>query len=747
MSQPANNTVLGANPSASHDRLSSLVQPHGILLVLSSSQLKILQVSNNTQDYLGISPQNLLGQFLDTIFDTDRMTALQQCLQEKGKGIHFLKLSIGDRYFDGIVHQTAEATILELEPTNSKVELSFLSFHNSLRKAIALMRSRSNLAQLLAVAIEAIQKLIGFDRVMVYQFDSQGAGEVIAEVKKENLSSYLGLHYPATDIPDPVRELYKRCSLRFIPNLTAKSVELVPKDNPVTDRAIDLNLSILKGVDPCCVEYHQNMGVAAILVIPLLDEHNLWGLISCHHQTPKYLSYEMRTACEFFAQFVALELAKLIDRQESNYKIDLKSLSSELVESISQAENIKQASLLPERQLLDLVSASGSAVCLDEEITLFGTTPSVEWILPLIEWADLQVEDSLFYTDSLPKLYPPAEAVKNIASGLLLLRISQVRRYYILWFRSEVIQTVNWAGNPGESIQVEADGTFTLCPRKSFELWQEIVRSTSLPWQKCELDIVLDFKNAIVGMVLSKAEELAKLNRELERSNQELASFAFAASHDLKEPLRGIYNYSTILIEDYASLFDEEGIEYLETILTLSVRMETLIDTLLKLSILGKAQLNLQLTDLNELLDRVVEVFRASRQEPELDIRLAQPLPAVRCDPVLVNEVFSNLIGNALKYNDRDRSWVEIGYLDTNQSEQKSSAPFIFYVRDNGIGIQTHHLETIFKLFKRLHSQDKYGGGTGAGLAIVKKIVERHGGRIWVESIYGQGATFYFTLE
>jgi light-regulated signal transduction histidine kinase (bacteriophytochrome) len=207
----------------------------------------------------------------------------------------------------------------------------------------------------------------------------------------------------------------------------------------------------------------------------------------------------------------------------------------------------------------------------------------------------------------------------------------------------------------------------------------------------------------------------------------------------LKEPLRGIYNYSTILLEDYAALLDLDGVDCLQTIKSLSQRMEALIDALLRLSLLGKAQLHLQPTDLNELLQQAIAVLFASRPDAQLSIHVPR-LPTIECDPVLVSEVFSNLISNALKYNDTD-AWVEIGY-----QEQLGAFP-IFYVRDNGIGIQPHHHETIFKLFKRLHSQEKYGGGTGAGLAIVKKIVELHGGKIWVESVAGAGATFYFSLN
>jgi two-component system, chemotaxis family, sensor kinase Cph1 len=732
--------------SLNHDdrhpiHLPGSIQPHGVLLVLDT-QLEILQISENTGEYLDRQPQDLLGQSLDCLLSQQQVAVIKQYLEREIGSINNLKVSIvttnGDRYFDGIVHCTQSSVVLELEPTDSVIGLSFLGFHDLVGEAIAKMQSTPNLREFLQLVAQELRKITGFDRVMVYQFDQQGAGCVIAEAKSPDLSTYLGLHYPATDIPESSKEIYRRCPLRFIPNLQAASVKLVPS------RPVDLSLSVLRSVDSCCVTFHQNMGVAALLVISLMQEGQLWGLISCHHRTPKYIAYEVRKMCEFLTQIVSSELAHKVSQSESEYKVKLKSLQSEFLESISQADNFIDALIKPEIRLLDLVSATGAAVCLGDAITLLGTTPDREAVRKLIKWADTQVRDNLYATDSLPKLYPEALIFKDVASGLLLLRISQVRRYYILWFRPEVIQTVNWAGNPQESLRVEADGRITLCPRTSFSRWQETVQLTSLPWQACELDSALALRNAIVGIVLKGADELARINLELARSNQELAAFAYAASHDLKEPLRGIYNFSTILLEDYADLFDEEGVGYLETVLSLSQRMETLINAVLRLSQLGQAQLRLQPTDLNELLQEVIVVFRASRPDSALDIRIPRPLPTVRCHPVLVNEVFSNLLNNAFKYNEQPQPYVEIGYLDSVDAQ---TATPIFYVQDNGIGIQEHHLETIFRLFKRLHSQEKYGGGTGAGLAIVKKIIELHNGRIWVESSVGVGAIFYFTLE
>ncbi|MER3589775.1 MAG: cyanobacterial phytochrome A [Mastigocladus sp. ERB_26_1] len=761
--------------SNSHNELTlnpGSIQPHGVLLALST-QLEILHVSSNTQIYLGKQPEELLGQPLSSLLDAWDLEAIAQLPTEEIDTLNYLKLSVptneGKRDFDAFVHRVGDKIILELESTESPAQVNFFNIYALIKRAIAKLKRTNNLIDFLQLAAQQSREITGFDRVMVYQFDHQGAGVVIAEAKTQELSPYLGLHYPATDIPEPARELYRRNSLRLIPQFNAQPVELI---STIDDTPLDLSLSVLRSVHPCCVEFHQNMGVAALMVIPLIKNGNLWGLISCHHQTPKYVPYEIRSGCEFLGQIVSSELANKVIQEEVDYKARLESLRSGVVESISQADNFRDALIQPEPRLLGLVGATGAAVCLDGEISLVGATPDLEDVRSLITWADTQVNDNIFCTDSLPKLYPEAETFKDTASGLLVLRISKLRHYYILWFRPEVIRTVTWAGNPHESIQVHSDGSVALCPRKSFEQWQEIVRLTSAPWQECEIDSALSLRNAIVGIVLKKAEELAKINQELERSNRELASFAYAASHDLKEPLRGIYNYSVILLEDYASALDEDATEFLQTVISLSVRMEALINGLLRLSQLGQAALQLQAVNLNELLDQVINVFHASRQQHNLELRIPRPLPTIRCDPVLMNEVFSNLITNAFKYNDKAERWVEIGYLDQQGGRQggqggqgghggqggqgsnfstlsspDSHSPITFYVRDNGIGIPPHHHQTIFKLFKRLHTQEKYGGGTGAGLAIAKKIIERHGGQIWVESTPGEGSTFYLTLE
>ena len=420
-------------------------------------------------------------------------------------------------------------------------------------------------------------------------------------------------------------------------------------------------------------------------------------------------------------------------------------------------ENLQTGLIQNPQHLLDLVGAGGVALSFGEEITLIGNTPDRKAIAAMLPWLETQfARDVIYETNSLEQVYPDGERYKAIASGLLALLISRVDKTLIIWFRPEVVQTVNWGGNPNKPVEILVDGEIRMSPRKSFAKWQETVRGKSLSWKPCEIEAALELRSSIVGIVLRKADELSQANKELARSNIELDAFAYIASHDLKEPLRGIYNYSSFLIEDYSNILDEAGVDKLNTLMRLSHRMEDLINSLLHYSRLGRAELQLRSVDLNDVVAGVLDVIEASARDTQVEFRIPRPLPTINCDRTQVNELFTNLISNGIKYNQKSQKNIEIGYLDqddpvfiqkTSEYPDNTLTKIIFYVRDNGIGIRERHLESIFRIFKRLHGQKKYGGGTGAGLTIAKKIVERHGGEIWVKSVLKQGSTFYFTLQ
>jgi len=254
-------------------------------------------------------------------------------------------------------------------------------------------------------------------------------------------------------------------------------------------------------------------------------------------------------------------------------------------------------------------------------------------------------------------------------------------------------------------------------------------------------------------MTAEKAVEdiLRTYNEELEKSNQELDDFAYITSHDLKEPLRGIFNYATILLEDHGPALNDDGRIRCETLCRLSRRMEELLDALLYFSRTGRTEMAMQLTDLERVLDGVLETLDISLKEYGILLNIPQSFPSVYCDSVRVGEIFRNLITNAMKYNDKPEKWIEVGFYYGSGSWPDANGYLkgipVFYVKDNGVGIRQKHFQSIFRIFKRLHGRDKFGGGTGAGLTIAKKLVERHGGRLWLESTFGEGTTFFFTLQ
>ncbi len=736
------------------------IQAHGALLVLRLSDLTILQASENTERFLGHAPVELIGKSVVVAIGIDGARRLREFLEtEPADSNPLYVLTVpsrgADTPLDVTVHIIAGIVVVEFEATG-RTDASEPDYYALVKKTVTRLQTADTLRVFCEIAAAEVRALTGLDRVMIYKFHADGHGEVFAESKVDHLLPWLGLHYPAGDIPKPARDVFTKIWIRPTPDVHGALAELVPLVNPDTGRPLDMTYCALRGVSVMYTEYLQNMKVTAGLTMPIRRDGELWGLIACHHYAgPKFIPYQVRAACEFLAQVVSLQYKAAEDREHFLYRLQLDGVHQQLV---AQAAHEGGLAVLTDGtpSLLDGLAVGGAAVFHADRWWRVGSTPIESELNALGEWlfsrsAFLSATRPLYVTESLSRDYPAGAAFADVASGVLAFPLSRSGRNMLLWVRPETIQTVSWGGNPDEKPTVPGPHGLRLTPRRSFELFAESVRERSMPWTAVEIDEATRLRMLMMEVVVSRADRLADLNADLSRSNEELDAFAYVASHDLKEPLRGIYKYAHLLLDD-ATAVDVEHRRKLEGLMRLTVRMDSLLDSLLHFSRVGRAALQFELTDLNHVVVEALEMVDARREEAHCDIVIPRQFPHVLCDRERVREIFVNLLSNSLKYSDKPRSRIEVGFIEAEEARPSTGIPgvaeghTVYYVADNGIGIHRKHFGEVFKMFKRLHGRDEYGGGTGAGLTIVQKLVERHRGHVWVDSTLGIGSTFFFTL-
>ena len=749
------------------------IQDHGFLMSMCADELVVTQVSENCQRFTGLSVEQVLGQPLAAIIGTvaaERIMQLRDSELLENNPLHALTvrmpgMCVETPPLDISLHLSDGALILELEQTGGATDCAAppTDYYAVVKRLMVRLRATTSLAQLCEASALEMRRVIGLDRVMVYRFHADDSGEVMADAHREDLHSWLGLHYPASDIPRPAREIFKRIGVRPLPDVDGALCEIVPLISPATGRALDMTYCALRGASRMYTGYLKNMGVAATLTMPILRDGHLWGLIVCHHYTPTALPYQVRAAAEFIAQVVSLEMAGAECREHLKYRQHIDAIHHALINRATSASGLGVLVDGP-AGLLAGIDASGVAVLYRDAWLVAGRTPDARQLRKLAEWlyekfATSPDAEDMYETHALSSVYPPASAFAGTASGVLAVTVRRhARGDLILWFRSEQVQTFSWAGNPYEKPSTLGEHGLRLTPRESFDLWQEQVRGRSLPWSRIETDAAVRLRGWIVELIASRAEELAELNARLARSNAELDAFAYVAGHDLKEPLRGIYKNAFYLTEEASNdrVLDAPAAVRLEAVLRLAGRMDNLLDALLHFAQVSHLSLAREDTALAAVLAEALDMIGVRLLESGVEIRIPRPLPQVVCDRMCVREILLNLLTNAVKYRDKPSPWVEIGYLDVHDVEPAFATPFpvpaeavgqrIYYVRDNGIGIDMRHRERVFGIFKRLHPREAFGGGSGAGLAIARKLVEQHNGQIWLDAAPGVGSCFYFTL-
>lgn len=496
------------------------VQPFGFLIALDSTQWIVTRVSSNAATWLGAGPAELVGRPIEDVFTHDALHLIRGQLQTAvftntvARAFSVALLRDGS-CFDLAVHMNEDTIVIECEPC---IDEQGVNSGALVRAMIARLQQTADLRTFYRVAAREMRGLTGFDRVMVYRFDQDGSGEVIAESARGGLESYLGLHYPASDIPQQARILYERNWLRIIPDIAANPVAIEP--GLIGGRPIDLSLSVLRSVSPIHIEYLQNMGVGASMSVSILRDGKLWGLFACHHYGPHNVPFERRTAAELFGQMFSLLMESRERDGEAAYEARARKLHNQLV-TVMAAEATRFDSIVSHLdEIADLLSCDGIGVWTSGHATLQGMAPTHDQFVGLIDHLVRRDLRDVFATHEIAAEYPPGREFAERAAGMLVVPLSRPARDFLVFFRKEVARSVNWAGDPSKPMTVGPLGA-RLTPRKSFELWRETVSGQSAPWQPVDIRIAESLRVSLLEVIL-RLSDITEVERRRAQERQEL---------------------------------------------------------------------------------------------------------------------------------------------------------------------------------------------------------------------------------
>ena len=496
--------------------LAGSVQPHGLLLALREPELQVIQASENVRTLLGIHVESLLKQPVAELGGD-----LHACLKALGQRPHDLAqpaplrctvLVCGKAHaFEGTVHRVpgaggASVLLVEIEPVGTAhmradtVDIPGPQLRELLGAAVERFSTASTTGTLADSVVRAFRDMLGYDRVMVYKFDPDGHGKIIAEARDPRLESLLGHHYPASDIPQRARELYLRNRLRVLVDVHYEPSPLVPRQPPGASEELDMSMCQLRSMSPLHLQYLKNMGVTATLVVSLVREGRLWGLIACHHYAPRNLRFAVRAAADLLAEVAATRIAAIENYAHAQVAIQVRRLEQRLVEATSTEGDWRLALFRNPRTVLQPLEATGAALFYEGELLTAGEAPSTAELRALMQWIDAQSFEGLFSCSSVARSNPALDSLTPTASGVLAVKLSTSKPDYLMWFRKEQLLTVTWAGDPSKPMV--ANNPLELSPRNSFAAWSEIVRGTALPWSTSELALGRGFGASLVDIIV-----------------------------------------------------------------------------------------------------------------------------------------------------------------------------------------------------------------------------------------------------
>lgn len=723
------------------------IQPHGFLLAITPNWI-IDFCTENISAFIDVTYQEIIGKEFNTIFGAEVHEKIRNYINNDKLDLVFpLEVALLGKSFQLSIHKSDNLYVLEAEPHDGSRE-QIVKLYTQTIQFISNMSNASTLKDLCALVAKGTREVTGYDRVMIYRFDSDFNGEIFAEDCREDLEPFLGLHYPHTDIPAQARELYLKNQLRLIADIGYTPVPIFTIDDK-ENKNLDLSLSVLRSTSPIHVQYLKNMGVGATLTISLIHHGKLWGLIACHHYSPKNISPEIRLAAKLQGQFISSQIDLRQSRDE--YQIARKtSLALEHLTGLDLPLNpLSFSTIIADTELLNLCNATGVSICVDGEIYKHGLTPSNERINSIITEISPLAKEGIFITSKIVDYLPEFNGNSDIA-GIIFHSLGNENN--IIWYRPETISEINWGGDPEKAIIKDRNG---LHPRNSFNIWKQIVKNHSSIWLQPEINSAASYahalQNQIILLMLSEEEERYRSQSEvLKETNAELENINWISTHDLQEPLRKIQLIISKLITEIDRVPRQSVFDSLNRVSNSANRMQVLLQDILKYTRIKYTKDALQKIDLNHIMEVTLDEMKEAFNESGAVLE-CEDLPEIYGIHFLMKQLFSNILQNSLKYASPERSpIVKVTASKEAVPYNLSNTIYCHWVTftDNGIGFEQEYAASIFKIFTRLHTQEQYSG-SGVGLALSKKIMQTCGGTIRAESKPDEGTaiTVYFPCD
>ncbi len=534
------------------------IQPFGFVVAVSTDWL-IARVSANIAEYTGRTVDELIGKPITGLFTEEAVHTIRNRLtvlrgDDMVERIFCLVLTEGGAPFDVSVHFSGAAVLIEAEPAGAEER----EIATVVRAMISRLPRTGDARALYREGARQVRAITGFDRVMVYRFDGEGAGEVVAESVKAGIDSFLGLNYPASDIPAQARALYVRNVFRVIADVGAQAVPIVPVRDP-RGEPLDLSLAGSRAVSPIHIEYLKNMGVAASLSISIVVEGRLWGLFACHHHSPRLPSMAKRTVAELFGQMFSLMLESSERAEIAAYEQRARQVGDRLMAALAEDSDLLGNAPWLGEVIAEAIPADGTGVYIDGKVALSGLTPPPGAFNRIVTALNTIAAGDVYATDNITAILPDAADYADRAAGLLAIPLSRSPRDYVILFRAERLRSVRWGGNPEKTIDYGPNGA-RLTPRKSFEEWSELVRGRAAPFTQPELRVAGTLRTTLLEVVLRMSESAgAERARAGERQELLIAELNHRVRNILAL-IRGLISQtrgSALSAEDFVETLDD----------------------------------------------------------------------------------------------------------------------------------------------------------------------------------------------